>query len=291
MSNIIMPKYQRTIKKEVVIKSIGQHSGKIVGVKIYPADVDNGIVFIDNTSGKPVRLKLQIDNISAESGCTNIGNIHTIEHMLSAIFGMGIDNLNIEAFGIETPIVDGSAIGFVKQFERVGIVEQNAKRKYLKVVKPVEFYDEKSDTKVQLLPNEKFNGLLCDVKIVFDTKAIGIQTARVVITPENYRKEIALARTFARLKDIEFWHSKGFALGASLKTGIGVDDKRVLNKEGLRFKNEFARHKILDAVGDLSTCGYPVIAEYHSFKGGHMHNNALLKKLMSDKSNYEIIEL
>ena len=280
---------QHTINKSFTIKSIGQHSGKIVKIRIEPAMPDTGIVFIDMQNNK--KINLEINNITANSGCSNIGNIHTIEHILSALSGLNVDNVVIKSWGGEIPICDGSAGYFVKKIKSIGLTSQDKKRKYLKVLKNIKIDDKQSGSSVLLSPVNDFNDLICSVKIIYDTPAIGVQSFETKITMDNYYKSIAFARSFARVKDILMWHSQGFALGASLRTGIGVDDKKVLNKEGLRFKNEFVRHKVLDAIGDLRTCGYPIIGRYESIKGGHQQNNLLVKKLLSDKSNFEIIEL
>ena len=282
-------KFQHTLNKSFYIKSIGQHSGKIVKICIKPAETDTGIKFVDMENKKIIELN--IENINANSGCSNIRNIHTIEHVLSAISGMGIDNAIIESWGGEIPICDGSAKVFAKKIKSIGIKEQNKKRRYLKILKSITVNDEQNGIVVSLDPIQNFNGLDCEVKIIYDTPAIGVQSFKTKITLNHYYNLIAPARSFARIKDILFWHSQGFALGASLKTGIGVDDKHILNKEGLRFKNEFSKHKILDAVGDLRTCGYPIIGSYKSIKGGHQQNNLLIKKLLSDRSNFELIEL
>jgi len=278
---------QHTLNKSFIVKSIGQHSGKIVKICVEPAELDTGIIFSDMQSNK--KLKLEIENITANSGCSNIGNIHTIEHILSALSGLGI--AIVKSWGGEIPICDGSAGYFAKKIKSIGLKEQNGKRKYLKILKEITVKDGKSNSNVTLSPIDNFNGLTASVKIEYDTPAIGVQSFETKVTIDNYCNLIASARSFARIKDILLWHSQGFAIGASLKTGIGVDDKKILNKEGTRFKNEFARHKILDAIGDLRTCGYPIIGHYNSIKGGHMQNNLLVKELLSDKSNYEIIEL
>jgi UDP-3-O-[3-hydroxymyristoyl] N-acetylglucosamine deacetylase len=284
---------QHTLKKSFMFKSIGQHTGKIVRICVRPADASAGLVFVDmmddEKNGK--KIPLIIENITADSGCTNVGNIHTVEHIISALSGMKIDNAIIESWGGEMPIGDGSANPFVKKILSAGVVVQNAKRKYLRVLQDVEIIDDKSGATVSLHKANGFQGLECDVKIVYDTMAIGTQSAHLKVDVNTYRSDVAGARSFARIKDILLWHAHGFALGASLKTGIGVDTKSVLNREGLRFANEFARHKILDAVGDLRTCGYPIIGRYESFKGGHQQNNALIKKLLSDAKNFEIFEL
>ncbi len=291
---------QHTLAKSFVVKSVGQHSGRIVRIRVSPADVNTGFVFVDMNGasgeagiGGGKKIPLAVENVTADSGCSNIGNIHTVEHILSALSGMGIDNAIIESWGGEIPIADGSANRFVRKILSVGVAAQNAKRKFLRVLRDVELVDEKSGVAVALRASNAngFNGLECEVKIVYDTRVIGTQSAQAKIDVHSYRTQVAGARSFARIKDILFWHAHGFALGASLRTGIGVDEKRVLNPEGLRFKNEFARHKILDAVGDLRACGYPIIGRYESFKGGHQQNNALVKKLLSDKKNFEIVEL
>ena len=282
---------QKTIKNNIFISGIGLHKGLLNTITIAPAPVNTGIVFeIDKQ-----RLQPSIQTVNAEHGNTYIGDlkgkhIKTIEHLMSAICGNDIDNLIIKIDGEEIPILDGSALIFTKEFEeKAGIIEQDEPRKYLKILTPIEFKNESGE--VSISPNDN-NILNLDITIDYsDIKPIGIEREIIDLTNDNYKNIICKARTFARLSDVEFLHSKGLALGASINTGIAVDNEKVLNKEGLRFKNEFVFHKILDAIGDLFISGYRIIGKYKSFKGGHIHNNQLVKKILSDTSNYKIVEL
>ena len=282
---------QKTIKNEITISGIGQHKGTINTLVISPADESTGIIF--DLNGK--FFKLDINNVVGTGGFTFIGNqnghnLKTIEHLMSAVCGVGIDNLIIKTSDEEVPIMDGSAIEFVKLFnEKAGLFTQKAKRNYIKILKTIEYSDDNAT--VSLSPADD-NYLTLDVQIEYENiKLIGIQREVIKLTPENYTEKIAPARTFARLSDVEYLHSKGLCLGASLKTGIAVDTEKIINPEGLRFKNEFVFHKILDAVGDLFVAGHRIIGVYKSIRGGHTQNNMFVKKMLSDKSNYELVEL
>ncbi len=282
---------QKTIKNEITISGIGQHKGTINTLTILPANPNTGIVF--DLNGEI--FKLNVETVVGTGGFTFIGNregknLKTIEHLMSAVCGVGIDNLIIKTNDFEVPIMDGSAIEFVKLLnDKAKIVTQSAKRKYLKIIKTVEYSDDNAT--VSLLPASD-NNLTLDVEINYENiKPIGIQREIVTLTPENYINKIAAARTFARLSDVEYLHSKGLCLGASIKTGIAVDTEKIINPEGLRFENEFVFHKILDAIGDLFVSGHRIIGTYKSIRGGHTQNNMLVKKLLNDKSNYELVEL
>ena len=266
---------QRTLSSRIILETIGQHSGKPCRVEISPAPIDSGIV----VNGTPLAL----ENVRAEAGFTSIGNLLTVEHMLSALHGLGITNAIITSESAETPIMDGSSVPLV---EMIKPIEQNAPRKVLYVLQPIEFEDKSA--KVRLLPCARPE---YSVEIDYaDTPAIGRDKLEFVLTPEAYAAEIAPARTFARMKDVEFLHSHGKALGASLATGIGVEDGKILNPEGLRMPGEFVRHKVLDAIGDMFTTGLPLIGRYESERGGHSQNHELLVKLMESPENYEIAE-
>lgn len=282
---------QNTIKNEITISGIGQHKGTINTLTLSPASENTGIVF----DLKGEIFKLNIENVVGTGGFTFIGNpkgnnLKTIEHLMSAVCGVGIDNLIIKTNDEEVPIMDGSGVEFVKLLnEKAGVFKQNAKRKYLKIIKKVEYSDDNAS--VSLSPTDD-NYLTLDVQIEYENiKPIGIQKEVIKLTPENYVEKIASARTFARLSDVEYLHSKGLCLGASLETGIAVDEEKIINPEGLRFEHEFVFHKILDAVGDLFVAGNRIIGVYKSIRGGHTQNNMLVKKLLSDKSNYELVEL
>ena len=281
---------QKTISKEISITGIGQHKGTENTITLKPADINTGITFI--IKGKV--FPFTIENVYGEAGYTTIGdlekeNVKTIEHLISAIHGLGIDNIIIETQSEEIPITDGSSIPLIKEIEKAGIIEQNAKKKFIKILKPIQYSDNTGD--VSFSPSQN-NFLTLDITIDYTVIIpIGIQSIKLDLTEDNYKTLIATARTFARLSDVEYLHSKGLCLGATLKSGVAVDEEKVINEEGLRFPDEFVRHKVLDAIGDLYLLGHQIIGYYKSFKGGHFHNNKLVKKILSDKSNYEIVEL
>ena len=281
---------QKTIKNKIFFSGIGQHKGTLNSIELCPADVDTGIVF--EIKGK--KYKLNLDNVFGETGYTCIGekdgvNVKTIEHLISSIHGLGIDNLIIKTDDEEIPIQDGSSEPLLKEIEeKAGFLEQNAPKKFIKILKKVEFSDENG--KVSIEPNIK-DILTLDVMIDYKSiKPIGIEHEVIDLNTENYKNIICKARTFARMSDVEYLHSKGLCLGATLNSGIAVDENNILNPEGLRMENEFVFHKILDAVGDLYVMGHSIIGLYKNFKGGHYHNNQLIRKVMSNPDNYEIVE-
>ena len=280
---------QRTIACEFYLDGIGQHTGQANRILFSPAPVNTGIIF--KIKGR--EFPLCVENVFGEAGYTSIGdqkgsNFKTIEHMLSTIHALGIDNLIIKTEDEETPIMDGSALPFVTAFENMGIDMQDAPKKAIKVLKRTGFSDEKAEVWIE--PAKA--GLTLDVEIDYhDIKPIGRQHMIFELSLENYKKLAAPARSFARLSDVEYLRSKGFALGASMETGIAVDTERILNPEGLRSPNEFVAHKVMDAIGDLFVTGMTIIGRYKSIKGGHAHNNALIRALLSDPANYEVVEI
>ncbi len=281
---------QTTIKNNLVFEGIGQHKGTINKIELIPAPLDSGIVFDINGNN----YKLSLDNVFGNGGYTSIGiedgeHVKTIEHLISSIYGLGIDNLIIKTNSEEIPIQDGSALPLMAEIEKIGLQEQDAPKKFIKILKKIEFEDDKASVSIE--PNDK-DLLTLDISIDYTgIKPIGIQHKVLDLNLDNYQNIICKARTFARMSDVEFLHSKGLCLGASLKSGIAVDEEKVINPEGLRMDDEFVVHKILDAVGDLYVMGHSIIGKYTSNKGGHYHNNQLVRKVMSDASSYEIIEL
>ncbi|MDR1008702.1 MAG: UDP-3-O-acyl-N-acetylglucosamine deacetylase [Rickettsiales bacterium] len=266
---------KHTFLSEAVLAGIGTHTGAECRVVVAPAE--DGITF----NG----IQLRIDNVAAESGFTSIGKLHTIEHLCSAMHALGIDCARITTEAPEMPIFDGSTAPIVELLQAAGMRDLGVPQCALYIRRRVEYEDERG--RVSLSPYER---LELDVEIDYpEIAAIGRQYARVSLA--DYPR-IAAARSFARMKDIELWHSKGLALGASLATGIGIgEDGRVMNPEGLRSPDEFVLHKVLDAIGDLYTCGMPVIGLYESFKGGHRHNHELMLRVMADEENYEVKDL
>jgi UDP-3-O-[3-hydroxymyristoyl] N-acetylglucosamine deacetylase len=223
--------------------------------------------------------------------CTVIGEggqnmVATIEHLVAALRGLNVDNCLVEVDGPETPIMDGSAAAFVEAIDRVGIVALDAPRRFIKILKTVRI--EQGRGYSELRPAEA--GFRLDVEIDFSNPVIGRQRKVMDLDPAAFRRELARARTFGFLSDVEKLTKMGFALGASLENSVGIDGDRILNPEGLRFIDEFVRHKMLDAVGDLALAGAPMIGAYQSYCGGHKMNVAVLEALFADHSNYRIVE-
>jgi len=280
---------QRTLKREVSCKNIGLHSGRKVGMTIKPAGVDEGIVFVRRDVNGKNRIKAHWDNVSDTTLATTIGNngtvISTIEHLMSALCGTGIDNAVVEVDTHEIPIMDGSALPFVNLLKEVGTVAQGKRKKFLVVNKEVSVSDQAGTA--SLLPASEFK---ITYKIDFPHPLIGQQSYEMVFTSDRYEKEIAPARTFGFLKDVEYLQAKGLALGGSLKNAVVLDEKKIINKEGLRFHDEFVKHKILDAIGDLSLLGMPIVGHFVAYKSGHRLNNTLLRQLLKNEENCSIVD-
>ncbi len=277
---------QRTIAKAVEVVGIGLHKGEPIKLRLEPLDTDAGIVFYrkDLALSIPLSPKSVIDTRMATVIGNEKGFISTIEHFLSAVYAYGIDNLRVVVDGNEMPIMDGSAISFCLLLDEAGIREQDAPKKVIRVIRPVEVRD--GDKFVRLTPSQKAS---FDFTIRFDHPVIGEQSHRFELSTRAFVEEIARARTFGFAKDIQYLQSQNLALGASLQNAIGLDDHKVLNPEGLRFDNEFARHKILDALGDMMVSGHNILASYDSFAGSHNLNYQLTSKLLSDSKNYELV--
>ncbi|MCF6206135.1 MAG: UDP-3-O-acyl-N-acetylglucosamine deacetylase [Sulfurovum sp.] len=277
---------QRTIRKPVEVIGIGLHKGEPIKLRLEPLDVDAGIVFYreDLALSIPLSPASVIDTRMATVIGSEKGFVSTIEHFLSAIYAYGIDNLRVVVNGNEMPIMDGSSISFCLLLDEAGIALQDAPKKVIRVKQTVEIQD--GAKFVRLTPSQTAT---FDFKIKFDHPVIGEQSHRFAFSTHNFIEEIARARTFGFAKDIQYLQSQNLALGASLQNAIGLDDHKVLNPEGLRFENEFARHKILDAMGDMMVSGHNILAKYESFAGSHNLNYQLTSKLLSDSRNYEIV--
>ena len=280
--------YQRTIKKSVEVIGIGLHKGESVRLKIEPLDANSGIIFYRKDIGTTIPLK--IESVVDTKMATVIGNekgyISTIEHFLSALYAYGIDNLRVVIEGNEMPIMDGSAASFCLLFDEAGIEKQKSPKKILRILKSVEVRD--GDKFVRVEPSER---AIFDFEIDFDHPAIGRQRYEFNFSLDRYKEEIARARTFGFARDIQYLQSINLALGASLDNAIGLDDRTILNPEGLRYPDEFVRHKILDAMGDMAVTGYNIAGRYTAFAGSHHLNHLLSKKIFADSSNYEIVSL
>jgi len=277
---------QRTIKKPVEVVGIGLHKGEPIRLRLEPLSADAGLVFYreDLAMSIPLSPASVIDTRMATVIGSEKGFISTIEHFLSAIYAYGIDNLRIIVDGNEMPIMDGSSISFCLLLDEAGIEELDEPKKIISVKKPIEIRD--GQKFVRLLPS---NTARFDFRIKFDHPVIGEQSESFEFSTHNFIEEIARARTFGFAKDIQYLQSQNLALGASLQNAIGLDDHKILNPEGLRFDNEFARHKILDAMGDMMVSGHNILGKYESFAGSHNLNYQLTSKLLSDSQNYEML--
>jgi len=277
---------QRTIKKPIEVVGIGLHKGEPIKLRLEPLSADAGIVFYREDLALSIALSPSsvIDTRMATVIGGDKGFISTIEHFLSAIYAYGIDNLRVIVDGNEMPIMDGSSISFCLLLDEAGIEELDAPKKIICVKEPVEIQE--GDKFVRLLPSDTAS---FDFKIKFDHPVIGEQSEVFEFSTHNFIEEIARARTFGFAKDIQYLQSQNLALGATLQNAIGLDDHKVLNPEGLRFDNEFARHKILDAMGDMMVSGYNILAKYESFAGSHNLNYQLTSKLLADSKNYELV--
>jgi UDP-3-O-[3-hydroxymyristoyl] N-acetylglucosamine deacetylase len=270
------------------LSGVGVHSGQPVTAHISPADADTGVVF-HMPSGTEIRAT--VSEIGATDFCTVIGNpagehVATVEHLMAALFGLGIDNVAVEIDGSEAPILDGSAAAFVDAFEQAGIEQLSEKRRYIRVIKPVRI-----DNGPAWAEFRPYDGTRFEVEIDFDTPVIGRQSFKSDIDAKVFCRDIARARTFGFMRDVERLWAAGYALGSSLENSVVIgDDGGVINMEGLRYSDEFVRHKTLDAVGDLALAGARFIGCFRSYRGGHKLNAAALRHLLSDRSAFEIVE-
>ncbi|HWG04662.1 MAG TPA: UDP-3-O-acyl-N-acetylglucosamine deacetylase [Beijerinckiaceae bacterium] len=283
---------QTTLRTRVCLDGTGVHSNSPVRLALHPSDANSGIVFL--RTGLPGNrdhlIEANWSRVSMTELCTVIGepshSVATVEHLLAALRGLGVDNALIEIDGPEVPIMDGSAADFVEAIDQAGIVELAATRRYLKVLKPVRV--ERGRAFSELRPADR--GFRVDVEIDFDAPVIGRQKKIVDLDARSFRRDLCRARTFGFVNQVEELWKKGFALGSSLDNSVALDGERVLNPEGLRYSDEFVRHKALDAVGDLALAGAPIIGSYRSYCGGHKMNVGVLEALFSDRSAFAFIE-
>jgi UDP-3-O-[3-hydroxymyristoyl] N-acetylglucosamine deacetylase len=285
---------QRTIKQVLSATGIGLHSGKRVTLTLRPALPDTGIVFrrIDLTPPVdfPVSAMAIGDTRMASTLEKDGAKVSTIEHLMSALCGLGVDNAYIDIDAMEVPIMDGSAISFVFLVQQAGLVEQSALKKFIRIKKTVEIREgEGSSLKyASLKPYEGFR--LC-FEIDFGHPAIDKTGQKIEIdfAHTSFARDIARARTFGFTQDVETLRNLGLALGGNLDNAIVMDEYRILNPDGLRYDDEFVKHKVLDAIGDLYVVGHPIIGEYHAYRSGHGLNNQLIRAVVEDSSNYEIV--
>lgn len=285
---------QTTIKQIIKTVGVGLHSGTKVELVLRPAAPDTGIVFTRTDLNPPLEFRanaLAVGDTRMASTLTNQGQrVSTVEHLLSACAGLGVDNLYIDVSAEEIPIMDGSASSFVYLLQQAGLQEQQAAKKFIRVLKPVEIR-EGSGASEKWARLEPFNGFKLNFFIEFNHPAVDgtVQTAEVDFEKVSFVKDVARARTFGFMQDVEMLRGIGLARGGSLENAIVMDEYRILNADGLRFEDEFVRHKILDAIGDLYLIGHPLLASYTAHKSGHGLNNQLLRVLLSQADAYEIV--
>jgi len=285
---------QTTLKDHVTVSGIGVHSGAPANLTLHPAEANTGIVFLRNgADGQSDReLCANYRSVTATEFATVLGDhngpaVSTTEHVMAALFGCGVDNAVVEVDGPEVPIMDGSAAPFVAAIDQVGIVALTEQRRYIQVLKTVRV--SKGESFGELRPY--LRGLRLETEIEFDHPLIGRQALAVDIEADMFRRDLARARTFGFMRDVSKLWSAGYALGASLDNTVVVAEDRVLNAEGVRYPDEFVRHKAVDALGDLALAGAPLIGAYRSVRGGHKLNHAVLTALMADRSAWAYVEM
>jgi UDP-3-O-[3-hydroxymyristoyl] N-acetylglucosamine deacetylase len=280
---------QRTLRNVIRATGVGLHSGEKVYMTMRPAPVDHGIVFRRTDLDPAVEIPARADLVTETMLCTGLsragGAVMTVEHLLSALAGLGIDNAGIELSAAEVPIMDGSSGPFVFLLQSAGIVEQDAPKRFIRIKHPVEVRD--GDKVARFEPHEGFK---LDFTVQFDHPAIPASASRAVVdfSTTTYVKEVSRARTFGFMRDLEFMRERNLGLGGSMDNAIVLDEYRVLNEDGLRYADEFVRHKILDAVGDLYLAGHPIVGAYVAFKSGHALNNKLVRALLAEQASWEL---
>jgi UDP-3-O-[3-hydroxymyristoyl] N-acetylglucosamine deacetylase len=284
---------QTTIRDVVTISGFGVHSNAPVNLILHPADADSGIVFLRTrlANGRERLIEAKWSNVSQTELCTVLGDatmasVATVEHLLAALAGLNIDNVMVEIDGPEAPIMDGSAAAFVAAIDRVGTVTQSRPRRHLKVLKTVRV--EHGRGFAELRPANR--GFHLDIEIDFAAATIGRQRRAFDVDPVTFRNEMSRARTFGFVSDVERLWKMGFALGSSLENCVALDGERILNPEGLRYADEFVRHKALDSLGDLSLAGAPIIGGFRSYMPGHKMNFLALQALFADRTAFEFVE-
>ena len=282
---------QTTLRQDLYLEGVGVHSGAPASIGVTAADADTGLRFqLSAGPGDVIDVPAHYTSVCGVTLCTTLGDgcgayVATVEHLMAALRALRIDNAIIEIDGSEVPVMDGSAMPFVDAINEAGVRVLSAPRRYIKVLKPVRV--DEGDSFAELRP---YDGFHVDVEIAFDTPVIGEGRISLDVEPDSFCTELARARTFGFMKDVERLWASGRALGASLENTVAVADDRVINPEGLRFEDEFVRHKALDAVGDLSLAGAPLLARFRSRKGGHRMNYMVLKELFADEGAWAMVQ-
>jgi UDP-3-O-[3-hydroxymyristoyl] N-acetylglucosamine deacetylase len=289
---------QRTLKSLTRAVGVGLHSGQKVELTLRPAAPDTGIVFRRVDLPQPVDIPVNSDAVCdtrmastiSPKGDPGAPKVQTIEHLMSACAGLGLDNLVVDIDSDEVPILDGSSASFVFLLQSAGIVTQDAPKRFIKVLRPVEVRQGEGPS-LMWARLEPYHGFKLAFEIEFNHPAVDATGQQVVFDMGlgNYKQDIARARTFGFTKDLDLMRSRGLTLGGSMDNAIVVNENRVLNTDGLRYDDEFVKHKILDAIGDLFIAGHPLLAAYTAYKSGHALNNKLLRALMADRSAWELV--
>jgi UDP-3-O-[3-hydroxymyristoyl] N-acetylglucosamine deacetylase len=281
---------QRTLKNSVSVTGVGLHSGEKVTLGLRPAPINTGIVFrrVDVKPVEEIRARPDMVHDTRLSTCMEQNGVRvaTVEHLMSAFAGLGVDNAYVDLDSAEVPIMDGSAGTFIFLLQTAGIVEQAAAKKFIRVKKTVEV--KQDDKWVRFEPHQGYK-LTFTINFAHPVFASAKQHVTVDLGEESYVRDISRARTFGFMQDVEYMRAQGLALGGSLDNAIVMDDYRVLNADGLRFEDEFVKHKVLDAIGDLYMLGYPLIGAFFGFKSGHALNNALVRALLADEQAWEFV--
>lgn len=281
---------QRTLKNIIRSTGIGVHTGQKVSLTLRPAPVNTGIVFIRTDLSPAIEIPARSEFIGDTSLCTCLAKddvrISTVEHLLSALSGLGVDNLYVEVGAPELPIMDGSAAPFVFLIQSAGIIEQNAYKRFIRIRKRVKV--KRDDKWVSIEP---YKGFKVEFQLKYEHPVIKTtnQRAAIDLSSLSYTKEIARARTFGFLSDYEIIRKQNLALGASLDNAVVLDEYKVVNPDGLRYQDELVKHKVLDVIGDLYLMGHSIIGKFKGYKSGHMMNSLLLEALLADPSTYEIV--
>lgn len=282
--------YQHTLKKSIKCQGIGLHSGRQVDLTIKPAEANSGILFkrsdVEESEAVPAFMDRVVDTTLATTIASDEVTISTTEHLLAALTGMGIDNATIELNTPEVPIMDGSAAPFVNLLKKSGLKQQKAPRRLIKITREISYTE--GDKSIRILP---YDGFKITADINFDHHLINHQTYSFELTPKRFSKEIAKARTFGFIEDVEKLWANGLALGGSLENAVVVDKYGVMNEEGLRFDDEFVRHKVLDLIGDLTLLGWPLLGHVIATKSGHGQHLGLMREIAANPNAWEFVEL
>jgi UDP-3-O-[3-hydroxymyristoyl] N-acetylglucosamine deacetylase len=281
---------QKTLRNVIRATGVGLHTGEKVFITLRPAPVDTGIVFVRSDLEQPVSLRAHVDNVGDTTMATSLSNgvvdISTVEHLLAAFSGLGVDNAYVDVSAPELPIMDGSAAPFVFLLQSAGIEEQDAAKRFIRIKKALRF--EQGDISAELKP---YDGFRVEYTLVYDHPVFRkhVKTSAVEFSTMAFVKEVSRARTFGFLADYEKLRANNLSQGWSLDNAVVVDDYRIINDEGLRQEDEFVKHKILDAIGDLYLLGHSVIGAFSGYKSGHGSNNTLLRQVLQDPDAYEIV--